>query len=302
MRVLVKNLSTTLTSDQLKREFQRAGKCSLELHQGTTQDNFAYVDYLDIVNASEAIKLFHGKDFAGNKISVTKEYDCVVNLSQKRGRENTSVLNPVASTKVISLTAEKKNEVNLNGLVYLGGKHSEDNGKVQVIGKGGNGVINLPSKAGEAVKVRKVENAQEGFVNVGKVEEVREKVQVVDVGKVVGTGEKGVGVVEKAKPEEKKVEKVVYNTEKVVKPSEKVSNASENTKTELEPKKNDIKVVEKSLDPHSNSASSLTIEIENNKFLKTGDETKLHCILCNKEITKKGVKAHLTSKSHKSLL
>lgn len=311
MRVLVKNLPTSITSDQLKREFQRAGKCAVELNVGPTQGTFAYVDFLDIVNASEAIKLFHGKDFAGNKISVTKEYDCVVNLSQKRGRENSQAANPATAGKVISLSGEKKNEINLNGFVYFGGKRSEDNGKIH-IGNGNSGVICLPGKVGEAVKARKVEVIQvspqeevkvvEEVKIVAKPEESKEKVEE----KKVRTVETKVNAVEKVvKTDEKTqntIEKVVYNTEKVVKNSEKVVNTSEKSKIELESSKKDIKVTEKPLDTHSATANSLTIEIDGNKFLKTDDESKLHCILCNKEITKKSVKTHLTSKSHKSLL
>ena len=46
---------------------------------------------------------------------------------------------------------------------------------------------------------------------------------------------------------------------------------------------------------------SVMVEVEGAKFLKIADDTKLHCIPCNKEVTKKSIKAHIISKAHKSL-
>lgn len=288
MRVLVKNLPSNISPDQLKREFQRAGRCTVEQHVKSTQDTSAYIDYLDIVNATEAIKLFHGKDFAGNKISVTKEFDCVVNLSQKRPREAPQTISLLPASKVVSFNTEKKS--NLNGFVYLGVKNPENVQKSKVELNENSEIVELPHNNGQGVKIRKIEENDKktgtGEKN-GNVEEIKAK------------GEKNAEAVQK--PLEKpKIEQV--NNEKLVKTVEESVKVIKNNEIQVKSNEKQVKNNESPLEPQQNIKDSLTIEIDGNKFLKTDDENKLHCISCNKEITRKGIKAHLASKSHKSLL
>ena len=69
-----------------------------------------------------AVKNYNGKDFGGNKISVKKVENYVINLSQKRLRSpDRQALSLIPVSKVISLAGKRVNqEINLNGQVFLG--------------------------------------------------------------------------------------------------------------------------------------------------------------------------------------
>lgn len=282
MRVLVKNLPSNLSPDQLKREFQRAGRCTVEQHVKSTQDTFAYIDYLDIVNATEAIKLFHGKDFAGNKISVTKEFDCIVNLSQKRAREDSQTITLLPASRVVSFNSDKK-----TSFVYLGVKNSENTQKTSIDLNKNREIIHLPHSNEQGVKVMKVEGNENRGEKNAKVEEIK------------GKSEKNMESVQRPLDKEKTGQ---GNNEKTAKTEEQAVKVVKNGEVPVNSNEKQVKNSEGLGEPQSNVKDSLTIEIEGGKFLKTDDENKLHCISCNKEITRKAIKAHLATKAHKSLL
>ena len=123
----------------------------------------------------------------------------------------------------------------------------------------------VKNNRGEA-KVEKIETAEKSELQGGKSD-----LSVKPVGKIEETS--------------KRVEKV----ERIEKIEEK-----DERKNEREESKGSVKEEVKE--------DNLMIELEGSKFLKTGDESKLHCIACDKEITKKGLKAHVISKAHKNLV
>lgn len=185
----------------------------------------------------DAIKMFNGKDFGGNKIKVERGGDNVINLSQKRERSpSRQVLTLIPTSKSTSVVNLNPNhEINLSKQVSLAGNAPGKNLKEEVKKTTDEG-----KKQKEETVVAKNENTQPKKSNL---------------------------------PEKKEEKKVEVGKEEV-----KVS-AKEEEKED-----------------------NLMIEVEGSKFLKTADESKLHCIACDKEITKKGLKAHIISKTHKSLI
>ena len=138
-----------------------------------------------------------------------------------------------------------------------------------------------PREAKEEVKTSKQEVTAEKTAGTARVEAGATKNEVG--GNTVGKGEetgKKLGAVEKI---EKTVEKSEVKNEK---PIEKGIEKEESKGSVKEEVKED----------------NLMIELEGSKFLKTADDNKLHCIACDKEITKKGLKAHVISKAHKNLV
>jgi RNA recognition motif. (a.k.a. RRM, RBD, or RNP domain) len=257
MRVRVENLPPGITAEALKKEFQRAGSCRVELKVIFRQDSVASVDYLDIVYATNAINLFNGKDFGGNKIKVTKQPDYVINLSQKRERspsKETIALIPIAKPTLLS-TNKNHQEIDLSGQIKFNSIKSTSN---------------LNDKVKNTDLTLKNE---ENKLNP----ESSAKISAPDPVKT----EKKVEIPEKKNPESALAQKNAKEAVKVV---------EEEVKQEKkDPPKVDIK------------EDDLITEIEGSKFLKTADDSKLHCIVCDKEITKKGLKAHIISKAHKSL-
>ena len=197
-----------------------------------------------------AVKNYNGKDFGGNKISVKKVENYVINLSQKRQRSpDRQALSLIPESKVISLAGKRVNqEINLNGQVFLGSGKSGIAKKEEFKGKN----EEIPEIKTQTIK-------QENLPIIEKKPEIQEK-------------------------------KVIIKETDSIKPKEQPSNPETKAKNEEE------KVSKEGI-----KEDSLMIELEGYKFLKTADENKLHCVLCNKEITKKGLKAHIISKAHKSL-
>ena len=309
MRVVVENLPSGLSPYAVWREFQRAGSCKVQLEVTSTQEQTAQIDFLDIVNANNAVKLFHGKSFGGNTISVYKEFNNVIQLSNKPGQvlQTGPAKSANAAKTDTVLTLSKAKETNLNGQIFIGTRTAQENKVIedQVIkfrkieetrlpstvlnlnsdrdsvriaseGKTGPG-LSQGNNVGQELPSSKTQRIEKSEAGAGRVEKETLVVREVEEVKKGEVGKAG-------KAEEAgKVEKVEKG---------KSSGVEEEAKGEGSKKDEDKRTKE----------DTLMIEIEGNKFLKTNDENKFHCVVCKKEITRKAIKAHVESKGHKALI
>lgn len=237
--------------------------------------------------ASEAIRIFNGQNFCGNKISVKKEEDFVINLSQKRSRSpEKQVLTLLPTSKTISLTNNKpQQETQLSGNIYLGGSSGNKPVSGQILLN--NSMTKTSQISNQVVKEHKPEIKEESVkapVKVAKIETLVVKEEAKTVEEAKGKKEEV-----KVKIDEVKGQKEEAKGKKEEAKGKKDEVKEEKVKAEVKEKeKNEVK------------EDNIMIELEGSKFLKTADENKLHCIACDKEITRKALKAHVASRVHKS--
>jgi hypothetical protein len=262
------------------------------------------------VFASEAIRIFNGQNFCGNKISVKKEEDFVINLSQKRSRSpEKEVLTLLPTSKTISLTNHKPHqETQQSGNIYLGGSSGNKPVSGQILLN--NSMTKTSQISSQVVKEHKPEIKEESVkapVKVAKIESLVIKDEVKAVEEAKGKKEEVKGKIEEVKGKIDETKGKIDETKGKIDETKGKIDETKGKKDEVKGKKDEVKeekgkVEVKEKEKNEVKEDNIMIEVEGSKFLKTADENKLHCIACDKEITKKSLKAHVASKAHKSFI
>jgi hypothetical protein len=320
MRVIAENLPIGTSSELVKREFQRAGSCKVEVHVSSIQETTAFIDYLDIVNANNAIKLFDGKTFGDSIITVKKHFDSMINLSIKRP-PSTSVINLSSTSTTLNLSSKKSEK---NREIFINLKKTPDSNK--------------PNED-QVIKFRKIEevkipvHSSSNLSSSGTSAKVTEKLSenhgkeslALPASKTVGVESKTIVLENKVtqasevksqeKPQEKIVEKIVDKKKEIIVEKTKeiiaeknnltqTSQSLKNSKVSDEFKENDTgkgKSVKEMASKGDKEVDNLIVEKEGSKFRRISDD-KYFCILCKKELSERSIKTHVNTKAHIALM
>ena len=70
----VNHIPFSVSFQQLKHEFEHFGRCKVVLHTGNNGENYAYVNYYDVLDAEDALQQMNQTTLCGKKITVKRQY------------------------------------------------------------------------------------------------------------------------------------------------------------------------------------------------------------------------------------